>query len=656
MKKMLLPMKAIFSAAALSMMTFGASAQTNVFDDVIVPSPNHTSLEAAILAANLQGALQDPTASLTVWAPDDQAFDNLATALGTTVPGLLALPNLDQILLYHVFGTTNNSASLSNGQIETPLNAANTVKITVTGTGDVFANQAQVNAADLPADNGVVHSMDAVILPGETVADIAIDNNFSTLVTAVVTAELLPALTDPFATLTVFAPDNTAFDDLATALGVTLNDILALPNLQDILLYHVLGTEVDAASVTNGGIVPALSPTNTLKTTVTGTGDVFVNQARVVLTDLTADNGLVHTMDAVVLPNETVADIAIDNNFSTLVTAVATAELLPAVTDPFATLTVFAPDNAAFDDLAAELGVTLNDILALPNLQDILLYHVLGTEVDAASVTNGGIVPALSATNTLKTTVTGTGDVFVNQAQVVLTDLTADNGLVHTMDAVVLPNETVVDAAIDNNFTTLTTAVVTAELLPALTDPFAEYTVFAPSDQAFDDFVADAGITLNDLLALPNLADILLYHTLDSEVLSTGLTAGNVTTMEGSDVVVNLTGGVFINDAEVTLADVDVDNGVVHAINKVLDPATASLDENTILVNLYPNPATEFITVAADQEINAIQVVSMNGAVLKTINATGGEMNIDVTDLASGQYLLVVNTAAGASQSAFNVK
>ena len=656
MKKMLLPMKAIFSAAALSMMTFGASAQTNVFDDVIVPSPNHTSLEAAILAANLQGALQDPTASLTVWAPDDQAFDNLATALGTTVPGLLALPNLDQILLYHVFGTANNSASLSNGQIETPLNAANTVKITVTGTGDVFANQAQVNAADLPADNGVVHSMDAVILPGETVADIAIDNNFSTLVTAVVTAELLPALTDPFATLTVFAPDNTAFDDLATALGVTLNDILALPNLQDILLYHVLGTEVDAASVTNGGIVPALSPTNTLKTTVTGTGDVFVNQAQVVLTDLTADNGLVHTMDAVVLPNETVADIAIDNNFSTLVTAVATAELLPAVTDPFATLTVFAPDNAAFDDLAAELGVTLNDILALPNLQDILLYHVLGTEVDAASVTNGGIVPALSATNTLKTTVTGTGDVFVNQAQVVLTDLTADNGLVHTMDAVVLPNETVVDAAIDNNFTTLTTAVVTAELLPALTDPFAEYTVFAPSDQAFDDFVADAGITLNDLLALPNLADILLYHTLDSEVLSTGLTAGNVTTMEGSDVVVNLTGGVFINDAEVTLADVDVDNGVVHAINKVLDPATASLDENTILVNLYPNPATEFITVAADQEINAIQVVSMNGAVLKTINATGGEMNIDVTDLASGQYLLVVNTAAGASQSAFNVK
>lgn len=651
---MLLPVKALFSAAALSIMTFGVSAQTNVFDDVIVPSANHSSLEAAIITANLQGALQDPTASLTVWAPDNQAFDDLATALGTDINGLLALPNLADILTYHVLGTTNNAASLSNGQIETPLNAANTIKITVTGTGDVFANQAQVNAADLPADNGVVHSIDAVILSGETVADIAIDNGFSTLVTAVVTAELLPVLTDPFATLTVFAPDNTAFDNLATTLGVTLNDILALPNLADILTYHVLGTEVDAASVTNGGIVQPVSMTNTLKTTVTGTGDVFVNQAQVVLTDLTADNGLVHTLDAVVLPGETVADIAIDNGFSTLVTAVATAELLPAVTDPFATLTVFAPDNTAFDNLATALGVTLNDILALPNLQDILLYHVLGAEVDAASVQNGGIVTALSATNTIKTSVFG-GNVYVNQAQVQLADLTADNGLVHTLDAVILPNETVVDAAIDNAFTTLTAAVVAAELLPALSDPFAQYTVFAPTDAAFDTYVMDAGITLNDLLAAPNLADVLLYHTLGSEVLSSGLSAGNVTTLEGNDVLVNLTGGVFINDAEVTLADVDVDNGVVHVINKVLDPATASLNENTIEVNLYPNPATEFITVAADKEIKSIQIVSLNGAVLKTFNATGGEIKVDVSDLAAGQYVIVVGTDSGASTTTFNV-
>ncbi len=654
MKKMLLPMKAIFSATVLSMMVFAASAQTNVYDDVIATSPNHTSLDAAVQQAGLVGALQDPTANLTVFAPDNAAFDDLATALGTDINGLLALPNLSDILLYHVLGTTNNSGSLSNGQIVTPLNNANTIKLTVTSMSAVFANQAQVNAADLTTDNGVVHSLDAVILPVETVADIAIDNGFSTLVTAVATAELLPVVTDPFATLTVFAPDNAAFDDLATALGTDINGLLALPNLADVLTYHVLATEVDAASVTNGGIVQPVSTTNTLKTTVTGTGDVFVNQAQVQLVDLTADNGLVHTLDAVVLPSETVADIAIDNGFSTLVTAVATAELLPAVTDPFATLTVFAPDNAAFDDAATALGTDINGLLALPNLQDILLYHVLGAEVDAASVTNGGLVTALSSTNTIKTSVFG-GSVYINQAEVQLADLSADNGLVHTLDQVILPNETVVDAAIDNGFTTLTAAVVAAELLPALSDPYTQYTVFAPTDAAFDTYVADAGITLMDLLAAPNLADVLLYHTVDGEVLSSALTAGTVPTLEGGTVLVNLTGGVFINDAEVTLADVDVDNGVVHVVNKVLDPATASLDENTIEVNLYPNPATEFITVSADKAIETIQITSLTGAVLKTIDATEGQTKVDVSDLAAGQYLLVVNTAQGASSSMFNV-
>lgn len=651
---MLLPVKAIFSAAVLSMMTFGATAQTNVFDDVIATSPNHTSLEAALLATNLQGALQNTSSNLTVWAPDDTAFDNLATALGTDINGLLALPNLAAILQYHVLGTTNTAASLTNGQIETPLNNQNTIKITVTNGGDVYANQAQVNAPDLTASNGVVHSVNAVLLPDETVVDVAIDNGFSTLATAVITAELLPTLTNPLATLTVFAPDNAAFNNLATALNTDINGLLALPNLADVLAYHVLGTEVPSSGVTNGGIVQPLSTTNTLKTTVTGAGDVFVNQAEVQLVDLSADNGVVHTLDAVVLPVETVADIAIDNNFTTLVTAVATAELLPTVTDPFGTFTVFAPDNAAFDAAASALGTDINGLLALPNLQDILLYHVLTTEVPSSAVQNGFSVPTATATNNIKTSVFG-GSVYINQAEVQLVDLNADNGIVHTLNEVILPVETVVDAAIDNGFQTLVAAVVAGELLPALSDPFEQYTVFAPTDAAFNQFVADAGITVNDLLALTTLQDVLLYHALGSEVLSTGLTAGPATTLEGGTVAVNLTGGVFINDAEVTTPDVDVDNGVVHEINKVLNPETASLDENTIEVNVYPNPATEFITVSADQAIESLQITALSGSVLKTVEAVEGKIKVDVSDLPAGQYFLVVGTAQGTSAAAFNV-
>ena len=655
MKTMLLSLKTILSTAVLSISVFSASAQTNVYDDVISQSSAHTSLDAALQQAGLVAALQDPNANLTVFAPDNQAFDDLATALGTDINGLLALPNLGPILEYHVLGTTNTSGSLTNGQIVTPLNNANTLKLTVTSQNDVYVNQALVNGADLTADNGVVHSMDAVVLPVETVADIAIDNGFSTLVTAIATAELLPVVTDPEATLTVFAPDNAAFDDLATTLGVTVNDLLADPNLAEVLTYHVLSTEVDAASVTNGGIVQPVSPLNTLKTTVTSGGDVYVNQAQVQLTDLNADNGIVHTLDAVVLPLETVADIAIDNGFTTLTTAIATAELLPAVTDPFATLTVFAPDNAAFDNAVADLGITINDLLASSDLQDILLYHVLGTPVDAASVPDGGLITPLNTANTIKTTVTGGGDVYINQAQVQLADLTADNGIVHTLDEVILPNETVVDVAIDNNFTSLTAAVIEAELLPALSDPYTEYTVFAPTDQAFTDLANDLGVTLNDILALPNLADILLYHVVDGEVVSTALTNGTITTLEGGDILVDLSMGVMINDAEVTTPDVQADNGVVHVVNKVLDPETASLEENTIEVSVYPNPATEYITVASDETIETIQLVSLNGTVLKTIDTTSNEYKVNVSDLATGQYVLVVGTVQGTSSTTVNV-
>lgn len=104
-----------------------------------------------------------------------------------------------------------------NGDIVTLLNTANTLKLTKTITGLVFVNQAQINGADLLADYGVVHSLNAVVLPAYPVVDVAIDNVFS-----MVAAALIPALSDPFAQYTVFAPTNEAFDNLVADLGIDL--------------------------------------------------------------------------------------------------------------------------------------------------------------------------------------------------------------------------------------------------------------------------------------------------------------------------------------------------------------------------------------------------------------------------------------------------
>lgn len=615
-------------------------AQSNVYDDIISVSPDHTSLTAAITTAGLESALQNSAASLTVFAPDNDAFDDLAADLGTDIAGLLALPNLSDILLYHVLGVTASSASITNGDVVTPLNTSNTIKLTKTTAGAVYANHAMVEAPDLNTDNGVVHSIDAVILSNETVVDVAIDNSFTSLTAAVIKAELLPALQDPFAEYTVFAPSDLAFDNLATALGTDISGLLALPNLSDILLYHVLGSEVGSAAITNGDIVDALNTDNTIKMTKTSMGAVYANQAKVILADVGADNGVVHALDGVILSNETVVDVAIDNSFTSLTAAVIKAELLPALQDPFAEYTVFAPSDMAFDNLATALGTDINGLLSLQNLSDILLYHVLGSEAVANDINNGDIVDALNTDNTIKLTKTAMGDVYANQAKVFLADVQAQNGVVHAIDGVILPYETVVDVAIDNGFTTLTAAVVKAELLPALSNPLGTFTVFAPTNAAFDNLASDLGTDLNGILALPNLADVLLYHVVGSIALSTDLTNGNVPTLQGSDVIVDLTSGVMINDASVAMADVTADNGVVHVIDKVLIPGTADITEEELVnVKVYPNPSADFIKVSFDgASATGLSIVNGDGKVVFQQDSISNNDSIDVSGLASGNY------------------
>ncbi len=425
----------LFAAAAAFLIPFSSFAQTNVYDDIIATSPNHTYLKAAIDQEGLAPTLQDGSGTYTVFAPTNDAFDALAAELNTNIAGLLAISNLSDILTYHVLTTTIPASAVTNGAIVDPIFTSNSIKMTVTSDTMIYANHALVSGADQNADNGVVHSIDDVLLSDETVVDVAIDNGFSTLVTAVVTAELVPTLINPFAEFTVFAPSNAAFTDLADNLNTDINGLLDLSNLADILTYHVLGSEVDAASITNGQVASAVSTTNTLKLTKTAGGDVYVNQAMVTLADVSADNGIVHALDAVVLPNETVVDVAIDNGFTTLTTAVVTAELLSTLSDPFVEYTVFAPTNDAFNSLAVTLGTDLAGILALPNLSDILLYHVVSGTVLSTGLTASD-VPTL---NGLSVTVDLTTGVMINDATVTLADVTADNGVVHVIDGVLLP-------------------------------------------------------------------------------------------------------------------------------------------------------------------------------------------------------------------------
>ena len=178
-------------------------------------------------AAGLVDALS-ADGPFTVFAPTDAAITAVVEALEITPEELLASEDLGAILQYHVVAGQAMSGDLSDGQmIETLLGPDVTVSITMDG---VFINDAQVTVADLAADNGVVHVIDAVLLPPAppttTVVDVIVNSpDHELLEAAVGAAGLVDALSadGPF---TVFAPTDAAVTALVEALEITAEELL----------------------------------------------------------------------------------------------------------------------------------------------------------------------------------------------------------------------------------------------------------------------------------------------------------------------------------------------------------------------------------------------------------------------------------------------
>lgn len=135
---------------------------------VIKGSENHNYLEAAVIAAELQGVLSNTTGSFTVLAPTDAAFTDLADELGVGVPDLLELPNLRDILLYHILPNVLLEEVLLPASINSmngTLLPEEPIYFQSNGAGIRVNGVASVTLADLIAENGVVHVVDKVLFP-----------------------------------------------------------------------------------------------------------------------------------------------------------------------------------------------------------------------------------------------------------------------------------------------------------------------------------------------------------------------------------------------------------------------------------------------------------------------------------------------------------
>jgi uncharacterized surface protein with fasciclin (FAS1) repeats len=290
------------------------------------------------------------------------------------------------------------------------------------------------------------------------IVDVAVENgSFTTLVAAVQQAELVDALKaeGPY---TVFAPTDDAFAALLEETEMSAEDLLGAENLADILLYHVVAGEFNAAAVIElvGDADYVLVDTLAgipVKVSV-DMGSVYINDAMVALPDVEASNGVIHVVDSVIMPpSKTITDIVVESagmeegaEFTTLLAAVSQAELAETLAGegPF---TVFAPTDAAFAAALEALNITAEDLLASEDLAGILLYHVVGGEealysndVAAALAEAGEDGLMVETLNGASFTVTADDEgIYVDGAQIIVTDILASNGVIHVIDAVILP-------------------------------------------------------------------------------------------------------------------------------------------------------------------------------------------------------------------------
>jgi uncharacterized surface protein with fasciclin (FAS1) repeats len=269
--------------------------------DTAVANGSFTTLAAALQAAGLVDALK-ADGPFTVFAPTDEAFAKLPEG---TVEGLLKPENIEQlkaILLYHVVEGKVMAADVSGISSATALSGKDmTVKVDM---GNVYINESKVVLADVEASNGVIHVIDAVLLPPAELSDIVdtavADGRFTTLAAALQAAGLVETLKGegPF---TVFAPTDDAFAKLPAGTVETLLKPENLEQLKSILLYHVVAGKVMAADVVTLTSADAVSGAQiSIKMQ---DGKVYLNETiQVIITDIETSNGVIHVIDAVLLP------------------------------------------------------------------------------------------------------------------------------------------------------------------------------------------------------------------------------------------------------------------------------------------------------------------------------------------------------------------
>lgn len=285
---------------------------------------------------------------------------------------------------------------------------------------------------------GLVFTLSGSIRAGEKndIVDTAVAaGQFKTLAAALRAADLVDALKGdgPF---TVFAPTDSAFSNLPKGTIEGLLKPESKAALTGILTYHVVDGSVEAAEVVK--LANATTLNGQRVDIAVKNGEVMVDNAKVVVTDIKCSNGIIHVIDSVILPasDNIPATAKKAGTFNTLVVAAEAAGLLDALSgdEP---LTVFAPTDEAFDRLPEGTVQSLLNPENIDQLRQILLYHVVEGRVYSDQALE--LEEAQSLAGPMLKIRAGKKGAFINKSKLTALDIEASNGVIHVIDAVLLP-------------------------------------------------------------------------------------------------------------------------------------------------------------------------------------------------------------------------
>ncbi len=402
---------------------------------IIEESPDHEILEDALIAAELYDILNDEDAGpFTVFAPTDAAFDALPDGL---LELLLEDPTgqLADILLYHVVEGAATSGDLSDGQFLYPMGGG-VLTITI-DAGDVFVNGVQITVADIEASNGVVHVIDAVLIPTPCLQFLQQWADFNNIFGGAPSPdEEGNCETFTITDFEVYAGELYVIDNFIEGVEYTFSicegeGAETWPS--DLTIFTAEGQLVDF--VLNDCSINWISPSN-------GTFFIGINDSEACgaeTTNFATNNGNPSlTCQGEPVMTNTVFDIIQNSADHTTLTAALVAADLDTTLMGAGPFTVFAPNDDAFDALPDGM---LEEILENTELlTSILLYHVVSGTILEGDLSDGQELITLS--NGDQVTITfDNGGVFINNAEIIVTDLMADNGVVHVIDAVLNPDD-----------------------------------------------------------------------------------------------------------------------------------------------------------------------------------------------------------------------